>query len=92
PQNRVIVKGAPDVLMRMFVSDKQEENYWSDQNEEIAGKGMRVLAVASFDLDASQSVQGDLDDFVSSHKENFVLDGLVGIVDPPRQDVKEAVR
>ncbi|CQR25946.1 cation transporter E1-E2 family ATPase [Streptococcus varani] len=92
PQNRVIVKGAPDVLMRMFVSDKQEENYWSDQNEEIAGKGMRVLAVASLDLDASQSVQGDLDDFVSSHKENFVLDGLVGIVDPPRQDVKEAVR
>lgn len=91
PANRVIIKGAPDVLMNLFLKDGQEYDYWKGQNDKIAEKGMRVLAVSSVDLPENFERNLSLEELMKVHLDQFVFDGLVGIVDPPREDVKDAV-
>ena len=93
---RIITKGAPDVLIKRCnkyyengigrtisseVIRKVEEN-----NNKMANNALRVLAVAYKDVERlpnridSASVEIDL---------TFV--GLIGMIDPPREGVKEAV-
>ena len=58
------------------------------ENDRLAGDGMRVLAVARRDFDpASFDPAGDLLALVS----DLELLALVGIVDPPRKEAKDAI-
>lgn len=94
---RAITKGAPDVLLercnRILVngetkslSIKQKEDIIKG-NGAMAGKALRVLAVAINDMEqipasvTSAQIETDM-----------VFVGLVGMIDPPRPEVKEAVR
>ena len=81
------VKGAPEAILERCVAvagggalDKAFEVY-----EELARQGYRVLAVAERrDVDiggAEEEIERDL-----------TLLGLVGIIDPPRPEVKQAIR
>ena len=95
-------KGSVDGLMTVASavwSDGQAaplDDKWrqriSDANELLAGKGMRVLGVAFKPVDlaesgASAAYSGKLDAFESG----LILVGLVGMIDPPRPEVKDAV-
>jgi len=51
--------------------------------DEFAKKGLRVLAVAS------KPIRGELDE--SKVEQDMVFLGLVGMIDPPKEGVKEAV-
>ena len=89
----VYVKGAPDVLLeRCEYSSKGELTTAERQrilrvNEEMASQAMRVLAVARGSVKQiprkpeSRNVERDL---------TFL--GLFGLTDPPRKEVKEAVK
>ena len=93
---RVMVKGAPDVLLARCASilddgvtaltpalTKQVE----DANAAMAEKALRVLGCAYKDIDAIP--QGEL---TSEELENgLTFVGLVGMIDPPRMEVKQAV-
>jgi P-type Ca2+ transporter type 2C len=93
---RVMVKGAPDVLLARCTSildngvtaltpalAKQAE----DANAAMAEKALRVLGCAYKDIDAIP--QGEL---TSEDLENgLTFVGLVGMIDPPRMEVKQAV-
>ena len=93
---RVMVKGAPDVLLARCTSildngvtaltpvlAKQVE----DANAAMAEKALRVLGCAYKDIDAIP--QGEL---TSEELENgLTFVGLVGMIDPPRMEVKQAV-
>ena len=86
-QVRVMVKGAPDVLLGRCLLDKAEAERTQRQNEEMAGKALRVLGVAYKDID--RVPEGDL---VSEEVENgLTFVGLIGMIDPPRAEVKDAV-
>ena len=80
---RIITKGAPDVLINLCNGDKR---LFKEENNKMAKKALRVIAVAYKDLDVlprkvnSNEVENDL---------NFV--GLIGMIDPPRDGVKEAI-
>ena len=94
---RVITKGAPDVLLNKCINYLNGEelntlnsfiiNKILDNNRKMAKKALRVIAVAYKDINAmpskitSEELEIDL---------NFV--GLVGMIDPPREGVKEAIR
>ena len=82
---RIITKGAPDVLLeRCNVLDKQQIK---NDNMKMAKNALRVIAVAYKDINNlptkinSSSIENNL---------NFV--GLIGMIDPPRDGVKEAVQ
>lgn len=88
---RVAVKGAPESVLQACTAvitaeggqdlDEDKKKLWFDKNEAMAAEGLRVLALAEKkveDLDAAPY-----------EKLNFI--GLVGLIDPPRQDVKQAL-
>jgi Ca2+-transporting ATPase len=96
----VHAKGAPDVLLPRCAArrddDGLEQAIDADavhaDNHALASEGLRVLAVASRRLDASDVLDGDgtvadPDRWV----DGLTLDALVGIVDPPRAEARDAI-
>lgn len=87
--NRMVVKGAPDVLINDFIKD--DRSYWLFQNDILASDGMRVLAVASLLVPDNQISPETFNDDFEKFKGEFVINGVAGIMDPPRDDVKRSV-
>jgi P-type Ca2+ transporter type 2C len=96
---RMFVKGAPDVLLARadrFLGtagesplDDPARAAFEAENAAFAGQAMRVLAVASRDIPAREfDPTGDLMAWANS----LVLTGLVGIIDPPRPEARDAIR
>ena len=92
-KKRVLVKGAPDVLVARCDSHITPDGVavLGDaapiliENETMAQKALRVLAFGYKDVDAV-----DLSD-VEGTENNLIFCGLVGMIDPPREEVKQAV-
>lgn len=94
---RIITKGAPDVLLekcsRVLSDGKvktltlKQERAINEANKKMASHALRVLAVAIKDIDV-------LPEDLSPEKieEDLIFIGLVGMMDPPRPEAKEAVR
>ena len=87
----VITKGAPDVLLQRcnkYYDGIKEININSaiinnieKQNSKMADKALRVIAVA----------YKNVNNFSDVNEENLTFLGLIGMIDPPREGVKEAV-
>lgn len=90
---RIITKGAPDVLLKRCthyyqngqidsIFSKKENIY--EQNNQMAEKALRVIAVAYKDVEKLPETQ--------DMEQDLTFCGLIGMIDPPREGVKEAVR
>lgn len=79
-----ITKGGPDVTLARCVNVDISEVMKA--NDEMANSALRVLAVAVREWDA---VPEKLTSELIEDKLNFI--GLVGMIDPPRVEVKDAV-
>ena len=93
---RVITKGAPDMLLgkcnQYYINGTNNlltyniRNKIEELNTDMANRALRVIAVSYKDLDylpnniTSNVIENDL-----------VFVGLIGMIDPPREGVKEAV-
>ncbi len=93
---RVITKGAPDVLLEKCQKQMSgslgkeqmiEKLQIQRENEKMAGKALRVIAVGYKDLDF---LPQKIDTYTI--EDNLIFVGLIGMIDPPREGVKEAVR
>jgi Ca2+-transporting ATPase len=95
---RCFVKGAPDVLLARSSHLRDADRGTTPvegarervlaENDRLAGEGLRVLAVAARDIDPDEfDPEGPLLDQV----EGLTLLALVGIVDPPRREARDAI-
>jgi len=88
---RVAVKGAPGAVVEaathqvtedgteeLSAADKDE---WIEKSDRMAEDGLRVLAVA----------RKTVDDPETEPYENLELIGLVGMIDPPREEIKSTI-
>lgn len=83
-KNIVIVKGAFDVLASRCISGDTEKA--RKLNYEMSESALRVLAVAYKEIDEVPDVP------TSENLENdLIFMGLVGMIDPPRPEAKDAV-
>ena len=83
---RFMVKGAPEVLLNRCRIDEAEAQKIAAKNADMASNALRVLGVAYKDI---TEVPEELTSEDIENHLTFV--GLVGMIDPPRQEVKEAV-
>ncbi|WP_343307207.1 cation-translocating P-type ATPase [Chitinophaga niabensis] len=80
----VITKGATEAIAAMMADTEKEE--LKTREEEMAKKGMRVIGFATKELNelpaeiTPEQIEKDL---------QFI--GLVGLIDPPRQEAKDAI-
>jgi P-type Ca2+ transporter type 2C len=95
---RCLVKGAPDALLARSAAARGADgeaipielgrDRIVDANDRLARDGLRVLAVASRDIEpAGFDAGGELLDEVR----DLTLLALVGIVDPPRAEARDAI-
>jgi Ca2+-transporting ATPase len=87
----VAVKGAPEAVldvcahvlsekgMRELFTDEKEK--WIDRNHRLADEGLRVVALASKEVDSLES----------KPYENLTLLALCGLMDPARREVRQAI-
>ncbi|MDX1458324.1 MAG: HAD-IC family P-type ATPase [Marinobacter sp.] len=91
----VYVKGAPERILEMCTSmvtksgetTLLDREAWTDAISELASEGLRVLALARRPAEASQSTLA-----VEDVEEGLELLGLVGLLDPPRQEAIQAIQ
>ncbi|GGL37461.1 cation-transporting P-type ATPase [Phycicoccus endophyticus] len=77
-------KGAPEVLLPRCAADPATRARAEERARRMAGDGLRVLAVARRGLDRLPEDLADVED-------GMTLLGLVGLLDPPREEAAAAV-
>ena len=92
---RIITKGAPDVLIKRcskYINQIRQEQITTReiskierQNEQMAMRALRVIAIAYKDLD---TLPNKIDNTLEN---DLTFCGLLGMIDPPREGVKEAI-
>jgi Ca2+-transporting ATPase len=89
---RFAIKGAPesviDVCTQQLTAEgvqdlsEDERNAWQERCNKLAKEGLRILAFASKNTDNSEA----------EPYENLTLLGVVGLLDPPREQVKSSLK
>lgn len=75
-----IIKGAPEVIFSMSHLPEGHKDTLTRINDTWTSEGLRVLAVASTDM-----TDGSL------NEQSYILQGLIAMYDPPRQEVTQAL-
>jgi len=85
PNNTIALKGSPEAVLTLCKINAEETNAIMNQVSDLAEEGLRVLAIASceFTKDALPEKLTDL---------SFHYSGLIGLADPIRETVPEAVK
>jgi len=92
-QGFIYVKGAPERIIEMCdrqrgydADEPLDVEYWHTRMEEVAGRGQRILALAS-----GPAANSHRELRFANVEKDLVLVGLFGLADPPRQEAVEAV-
>jgi Ca2+-transporting ATPase len=98
PERRIVfAKGAPDVLLArcthervgeeaQALTDERREQIQATINE-MAAQALRTLGIAFRTLPDEDAIETN-----EGLEQEFVFLGLVGMIDPPREEAREAVR
>ena len=83
-QRILMVKGSPTTIIN---ASKQgtDEAYWNDKITELSTDGLRVVALAYKAVDSS------IDSISKNLIENLNMAGMVGIIDPPREEARKSI-
>ncbi len=82
----IAAKGAPEAIASLCHLDGEDEAAMAAQVTRMAARGLRILAVAHASFSTTPELPAIQHDF------EFVLCGLIGLADPVRADVPQAIR
>ncbi len=84
-----ILNRADRIMINGKISELDEDNRkkWISKNDELSENGLRVLAYGYRELDEQDKDLLDADEFV----DRLIFVGLIGFIDPPREEVKNAM-
>jgi magnesium-transporting ATPase (P-type) len=89
----IVIKGAPERILQMCARERTghgdrpiDREAWRRRVDELAAHGQRVLAFAT-----KTAVSGQQDLAFSDVEHDATLLGLVGLIDPPREEAIAAV-
>lgn len=98
-KQQLFIKGAPDSVMaictHLLVNGQVQKMTSADRerimtmNNEMADKALRVLAVAYRDLSLTKKPEETVKEEM---EQDLIFVGLIGMIDPPRPEVKEAIK
>ncbi|KOO04173.1 cation-transporting P-type ATPase [Vibrio nereis] len=92
----IVLKGAPEQVLdicdhQLSAQTEQtkalDRSYWHQQIETMANQGMRVLAIAYRPTEYNQ-LELTFDDVC----DDLIMLGLLGLIDPPREEAIQAVK
>ncbi len=90
----VYMTGAPERILEMCTkqasdngSKKIDQDFWEEKMEEAAARGQRLMGVAYNETDQKRT---ELDKENCEHNKVFL--GVVGIIDPPRDEAIAAIK
>lgn len=88
-QNILMLKGSPATIMQMAISHNVSlnEQYWEAEMAQLTKQGMRVVAL-SYQKVAPDVT--DIDQIDIGQEMHFI--GMVGMIDPPRTEVKQSIQ
>jgi len=94
----VFTKGAPDILLMRCAKENVGTEFRPlsesrrvgilQANEELAAQALRTLGVAARELPAGALERREVDEDL---EQELIFLGLIGMIDPPREEAKEAV-
>ncbi len=82
-KKRAIVKGAPEIIIEMCGLTDDQKKHINHMNDEMSEKGLRVLAVAEKMIEKNSEMKT---------LKNYRLLGLMGMYDPPREEVANSIK
>jgi potassium/sodium efflux P-type ATPase len=87
----IYLKGSPEKVLSLCRGERRADHPldlapWREAVDEMAGRGLRVLAVAAKRLEGRRTILE-----YSDTESGFLLLGLIGMMDPPREEAIQAV-
>jgi len=87
-QEEIIIasKGAPEGILSICNLEEQEKVLIENKRDEMSNQGIRVIAVGMTKVNNKSEIPEKLTDC------KLTFCGLVGLIDPPREKIKEDIR
>lgn len=83
-QRILMVKGSPSTIINLSKKET-DENYWNNAIKKLSADGLRVVALAY------KVVSSDTDSIDQKQISDLNLAGMVGIIDPPREEARASI-
>ena len=85
-EKRIIAaKGSPEAVLSLCTISAEDRKTVEEKIEELSGRGLRVIAMASAELSPNEKIPESLEEC------SLVFSGLSGLYDPPREGIKEDI-
>ncbi|MFR9240576.1 MAG: cation-translocating P-type ATPase [Clostridium baratii] len=81
----VSAKGSPEKILNICNLNDEERKKIEDKIYNMSSKGLRVIAIAQMNINNEEEVKNTLEEC------NLKFLGLVGLLDPPREGIKENI-
>ncbi|HEX3077478.1 MAG TPA: cation-translocating P-type ATPase [Lachnospiraceae bacterium] len=81
----IAAKGSPERILSICNMTEEERHIAENKITDMAKQGLRVIAVASMDLDGDEIIPENITECT------LTLCGLIGLADPPRESVKNDI-
>lgn len=85
--NKIIIasKGAPESILRISDITEIQKNKIEEQINSMSNEGMRVIACGVMEVSEEKDIPSEIIDC------KLRFSGLIGLIDPPRESVKEDI-